>query len=292
VTLALLSGAAAAVLAFVVIGLVEERGLARGALAAIGVRGAAPVRRSLDLSRFGTRLSLGELPVRTLQGLAAATVLAFAVGLVSRSLGLILVATVFGVATGYGWTQRRRWTLAARVDRQIADAMTVMANALAAGGTVFQAVDAAAAETPAPLGELLRRTASRAELTSTVEAALRDLSASVGSRDIGNLVAALAIQRVAGGNLARLLRESAEFLKEEQRLRAEARALSAQARYSAQMIGVMPIALFLIFYAFFPSFVAPLTSTAIGLVILSYCLASTVLGFYVIWRIALRIENV
>ena len=290
-TLAVLSGLAAATLVFVVLGLVEERRLVRGTIAALGAGQATRSRRPLDLSRAFASLTLGELPIRTLQALAAATVVVFLAGLVARSLGLSLIAIALGAVTGYTWTQRRRWTLAARVDRQIAGAMVVMANALSAGGTVFQALDAAAAETPAPLGELLRMTAGRAELTSTVEGALRDLSNKVGSRDIGSVVAALAIQRVTGGNLARLLRESAEFLKEEQRLRDEARALSAQARYSAQMIGAMPILLFMLFYAFFPNFIAPLTSTTLGLVVLSYSLASTVLGFYFIWRIATGIEN-
>src|SRR5439155_5031759 len=168
----------------------------------------------------------------------------------------------------------------------------VMANALSAGSTLFQALEAAARETPAPLGALLQRAVGRAQLATPIEDTLKRLGDEVGSRDVRNLVAALAIQRTTGGDLAKLLRESVTFLREEQRLRADAHALSAQARYSAQMIGVMPLALFAIFYALFPSFVEPLTNTTPGLLILSYCLLSSALGFYFIWRIATGIERI
>jgi Flp pilus assembly protein TadB len=139
---------------------------------------------------------------------------------------------------------------------------------------------------------VLERAVGRAQVTATAEEALRAVREEVGSRDVSSLVAALAIGRVTGGNLARLLREGAQFLREEQRLRADARALSAQARYSSQMIGAMPLVLFLLFEALFPSFVAPLTDTTPGLLILGYCVASTALGFYLIWRIAAAIERV
>jgi Flp pilus assembly protein TadB len=58
------------------------------------------------------------------------------------------------------------------------------------------------------------------------------------------------------------------------------------------MIGVMPAGLFALFHAMFPSFVEPLTSTTPGLLIVTYAIASSALGFYLIWRIATAIERV
>ncbi len=54
----------------------------------------------------------------------------------------------------------------------------------------------------------------------------------------------------------------------------------------------MPAALFAIFYAMFPSFVEPLTSTTPGLLIVTYALVSSAFGFYLIWRIAIGIERI
>jgi tight adherence protein B len=289
-TAALVAGLGVAVVAYVVL---EELEI---------VRHRRWVRRSLEGPRpprpgpigpraIWDRMSAGELPLRAIQAGAAATLLLFVLGLAVRSLTLSLLAAVVGIAVGYAFTQRRRWTLAARVDRQLPDAMTVVANALSAGSTLFQALEAAARETPAPLGVLLRDVVQRAQLATTVEDGLRDLRDRVGSRDVASFVSALAIQRTTGGDLARLLRQTVDFLREEQRLRADARALSAQARYSAQMIGVLPFALFALFYAMFPSFVEPLTTTTPGLIIVTYAIASSAVGFYLIWRIAMRIEH-
>lgn len=289
---ALIAGLAAVVFAYVALEELELARHGRWIRRALVAAPPARPRAAADPRLVWERINAGELPLRTIQVSAAAVLVAFGAGLLLRSLTLSLLAALAGILIGYAWTQRQRWTLAARIERQLPGAMTVMANALSAGSTLFQALEAAATETAAPLGTLLRRAASRAQLATTVEDALAQLRDEVGSRDLGNLVAALAIQRTTGGDLARLLRESVTFLKEEQRLRADARALSAQARYSAQMIGVMPAALFGLFYALFPSFVEPLTDTTPGLLILTYCLVSSALGFYFIWRIATGIERI
>jgi tight adherence protein B len=290
VTDAFVAGLGVAIVAYVAL---EELEIVRhGRWIRRSLSGAPQPRRTwVGPREFWERMSAGELPLRAIQAGAAATLLLFIIGLAVRSLTLSLLAALVGIAAGYAFTQRRRWTLAARVDAQLAEAMTVVANALSAGSTLFQALEAAARETPAPLGVLLRDVVQRAQLATTVEEGLRDLRDRVGSRDLASFVSALAIQRTTGGDLAGLLRQTVDFLREEQRLRADARALSAQARYSAQMIGVLPFALFALFYAMFPSFVEPLTSTTPGLVILTYAIASSALGFYLIWRIAMRIEH-
>lgn len=290
-TQALLAGALAVV--FVYLALEEWELVRHGRFMRRSLLGRPERRRpSITPRAVWAGLNAGELPLRAIQGAALATLASFVIGLALRSLTLSLLSAVAAIAVGYAWTQRRRWTLAARVDRQLTGAMSVMASSVAAGSSLFQALEAAATETAPPLGELLRRAAQRVQLGATVEEALRGIAAEVRSRDVSNLVAALAIQRITGGDIARLLRETTAFLQEEQRLRGDARALSAQARYSAQMIGVMPAGLFALFYAMFPSFIEPLTTTTLGIAILAYCLFSSAFGFYLIWRIATGIERI
>ncbi len=291
-TVALVAGLGTALFAYLLLDELEGLRHARVIRRALLGPGSGRGRPTEALGWLWARASAGEVPLRAIQLAALATVAFVGAALAVRSLTLILLGTALGIAIGYAWVQRQRWTLAARVERQLADAMQVMANALSAGGTLFQALEAAARETPPPLGTLLSAAVRRAQLVGTVDEALRELGDRVGSRDVDTVVAALAIQRTTGGDLARLLRESASFLREEQRLRADARALSAQARYSSQLIGAMPIGLFVLFWVLFPSFIAPLTSTTIGLAVLLYGLLSTALGFYLIWRIATAIERI
>lgn len=284
--LALIAGATAAAGAYVLLSTVQAR--SSGERARHLVLGAGPrSRHTLPRIRdVWWQLISGELPLRLIQVAAASTAALFVLGFALRSLTLTLGAAAVAVGGGFVWGQRQKWTLAARVSDQLPTTLTVIADAISAGATLFRALETAAAETSPPLGTMLRSVVTSAELNQPIEEALGVLSRSARSRDIEAVVAALAIHRTTGGDLARLLRELADFLREEQRLRRDARALSAQARYSAQLIGAMPLLLFVVFFAFFPSFIEPLTSTAIGLVVLAYCIVSCGLGFYFVWRIA------
>ena len=61
-------------------------------------------------------------------------------------------------------------------------------------------------------------------------------------RRIDTLVAAVLLQRDAGGDLAGLLRELAVSLEERARVDADARAATAQARFTALLVGALPVA--------------------------------------------------
>jgi tight adherence protein B len=55
------------------------------------------------------------------------------------------------------------------------------------------------------------------------------------------LVAACVLQRRAGGDLARLLRESARALEDQARLEADVRSATAQARFTALLVVLLPL---------------------------------------------------
>ena len=55
------------------------------------------------------------------------------------------------------------------------------------------------------------------------------------------LVAACLLQRRAGGDLARLLRDSARALEDQARLEREVRAATAQARFTALIVVLLPL---------------------------------------------------
>lgn len=235
-------------------------------------------------------LMAGAVPVRTLQLIGAVTVIVLGLGIVSRSLILVLAGSLLVIVDVLGASQRQRWSMTTRIRRQLPEAVDLMASALSAGGTLYSALDAAAREIPAPLGTLLTEAVARCNVNQTVAESLTQMQHESNSEEVAAIVAALEIQRTTGGNLSRLLRETSGFVREEIRLRGEARALSAQARYSAMIIGLMPLALFLLFSTLFPSYIEPLT-TGSGLLVLVYCALSTAFGFFLINRIAGRMET-
>ena len=67
------------------------------------------------------------------------------------------------------------------------------------------------------------------------------MRARVRSPRLDTVVAACVLQRRAGGDLARLLRESARSMEEQSRLEGELRAATAQARFTGLLVVALPL---------------------------------------------------
>jgi len=63
----------------------------------------------------------------------------------------------------------------------------------------------------------------------------------VRSHRVDTIVAACLLQRRAGGDLARLLRESARAFEDQARLEDEVRAATAQARFTGLLVVLLPL---------------------------------------------------
>jgi tight adherence protein B len=91
---------------------------------------------------------------------------------------------------------------------------------------------------------------------------------------------AIAIQREVGGNLAELLDTVAETMRARTRLRGEVRALTAEGRASAIMLGIMPPALGLAMGAMSPGYLDPLFKDPLGQILLGVSVLGAVGGFF------------
>ena len=84
------------------------------------------------------------------------------------------------------------------------------------------------------------------------------------SRDFEWAVMAIRIQREVGGNLAELLQTVAETMQQRSRMRGEIRALTAEGRLSAVVMGCLPIGLGLFMFSASPEYIATLFQSALG----------------------------
>lgn len=169
--------------------------------------------------------------------------------------GWLLAGPVVGVASAAAGPFAVGQLLAARRRRHAAtladgapDAARALADALSGGHSVRGAIEEAARAgglghaTDAALG----RTAAALALGEPTEAVLEDLRRRAGHPAWTTLVAAVLLQRDAGGALASLLRELADDLEATRRAEAEARSATAQARVTAQLVlGIPAVALVL-----------------------------------------------
>ena len=136
--------------------------------------------------------------------------------------------------------RRERWR--AELARAAPAAARALADALAGGHAVRGAL-AVAAEggVPGAAGAELRAAARALALGARTEDVLERLRARAGAPAWDTIVAAILLQRDAGGDLAGLLRSIAAGLEEAARVEADARSATAQARFTAWLVALLPV---------------------------------------------------
>jgi tight adherence protein B len=188
--------------------------------------------------------ALGEAPSaaerRRLGALAAATLLA-AGWLVGGPLAAGLLAAGGPLAVGAVLrARRRRWR--SRLAVAAPAVARALGDALAGGHSIRGAITEAAAGggVPGPAGRELRAAAHAIALGEPTDAALERLRCRAAAPAYDTLVAAVLLQRDAGGDLGTLLRELAGALEAAARGARDAQAATAQARFTGTLVAALP----------------------------------------------------
>jgi tight adherence protein B len=185
-----------------------------------GAEPSEPERRRLVLVGAGSLFAGGWLVAGLVAGLALATVGPWAV---RRLLA----------------TRRRRWR--AQLASAAPAVARAVADALAAGHSIRGAIALAATAARGAARVELERASSVLTLGEPTDVVLERLRSRARSPAWDTVVAAVLLQREAGGDLARLLRAVAAAAEEAARAEADARGATAQARFTAWLVGLMPV---------------------------------------------------
>ena len=236
------------------------------------------------LARVESMMEQADLPLRAAEALffyaASVVVLTLLVGVLSRSIFATLAALIIaGIAPvallQFLAGQRRR-----KFQTQLPDMLQLMAGSLRAGYSLMQGVEAVAQEIDDPMGRELRRVLAEARLGRVLEDSLEDMAERLGSRDFGWAVMAIRIQREVGGNLAELLSTVAETMIARERLRREVRALTAEGRISAIILGLLPVGLGAVMYSINRDYINVLLHDGFGQTLLIGAALLAGAGFY------------
>lgn len=203
-------------------------------------------------------------------------------------LGHVLAGLILALVGGFLpnlYVKSRQGARLARFDSQIADALVIMSNSLRAGYSFLQAMDMVAREMSPPISEEFTSTMKEMSLGSPTETALATLSDRVGSEDLELVVTAVLIQRQIGGNLAEVLDNIADTIRERVKLRREIKTLTAQGRMSGMIIGVLPCALGAFLYAVNPEYISVLFTHPTGKLMVGLAVFGELIGILVIRRI-------
>jgi tight adherence protein B len=266
---------------------------AAGGLGAVAVRdavGASPaIARWLaaavePLRRAGAE---GYLPTeaerRRLAGLVAASLLLVAFAFAGPAPAVPLAAAGPAAAAWGVGARRRRYRRA--VESGLAETATAIADALAAGRSVRAALGAAAATLEGPPGVEMARVRADLELGLSTADALRGLRARLRSPRVDALCAALAAHQLAGGDLVNLLRRFASAAADRERVVAQARSATAQARFTGLLVAAMPLGAAALAELAAPGFVIGVLANPVSVLLLAIAFGLQALGFAAIRRL-------
>jgi len=215
----------------------------------------------LKIEQAGLSIRVGEL--------VAATVLAALLGFVLG--GLILGSVLFGLVLGLIGGAVPGFLLsvsisrrASRLQSQLADVVNLLASSLRAGHSFFQALDMVSKEIGEPAGPEFQRVVAEIRLGRPVDQAMNAMAERVGSDDFQWAVLAVNIQREVGGNLAEILDQVAETVRERGTLRRQMRVLSAEGRLSLKILAILPFVIGLYIAKVNPGYINLLFTTRLG----------------------------
>lgn len=169
-------------------------------------------------------------------------------GCVGALVGGPVVGIAVGVASAIAPVAMDRKRNAGRrtaIDGQLLDAVTAIASALRSGRSLGQALTTAADEADDPLSTVLADTAHAASLGVPMDEALDRFADAVGGSDVRLVSGVLKVHRRTGGALAASLDDVARTLADRREAARELRSLTAQARLSAVILGLLPLGFFL-----------------------------------------------
>jgi tight adherence protein B len=209
-------------------------------------------------------------------------------------LAYLLTENIFSAAVFFiaGYAAPRMFVKASikkrlnRFNRQLPDAVNIMIYSLKSGLSLIQAFESVATEMAGPVGDEFRRMVTEIKLLSRPkEEALENMNARVGSDDLDLVVTAIIIQAQIGGNLAEILENIAETVRDRIKINGEIRALTAQGRMSGIIVASIPLLVGAAILVLNPGYLSPLAEYPLGWILIGYSVLSEMVGFVVIKRI-------
>lgn len=189
------------------------------------------------LELAGLKMRQAEFLVLVLAGGVVGALVGLLVGGIALALILFILAPVVGRLVLGVLAGRRR----SKFDEQLGDTLQLLTGGLRAGHSILRAIDAAAAESQSPTSEEMRRVIAETSLGRDMLASLNDTAERMQNEDFVWISQAIQINREVGGNLAEVLDQVNETIRERSEIKGHIKALAAEGKFSAYILLALPV---------------------------------------------------
>ena len=157
------------------------------------------------------------------------------------------------------------------------DAIDLIVRGLRSGLPVSESMILVTQEVPDPVGVVFGNLVNTMKLGVSLEKALQEAAKKLDMTEFNFFTTSIVLQRETGGNLAEILSNLSEVLRNRFMMRMKIRAMSSEARASAYIIGSLPFVVFTLVMIVSPEYMAPLWNDYRGNI--CACVAAGMMSF-------------
>jgi tight adherence protein B len=228
-------------------------------------------------------VSVGEV-------IAAMTVLALLIfTLVTIWSGALLLGAAAGIVASTApmiWLRWRRGRIERRFNSQLLDTIALLASSVQSGHSLLQALEHVTSQAPEPTRSAIGLVVREIGLGASQEDALERLADRLPSEDLELIVSAVNVHHQIGGSLAKVLDSIGATIRERVRVAGDIKGLTAQQRYSAYVLSLLPVAAAGALLVFSPDYIQVLFAPGPLRLALVAAVTMVVTGFLVMNRMA------
>jgi tight adherence protein B len=196
---------------------------------------------------------------------------------------LVLFACLVGmIPFSYLYLMKKRRM--EKFQRQLPDALELMARALRAGHAFTGGLKMVADELGDPIGVEFAKTLHEINFGVGIPDALKNLPDRIDCPDLKFFIISVIVQRETGGNLAEILEKIAHLIRERFKLQGQIHVLSSEGKLSALILITLPFLIGLTLYVLNPGYISTLFIDPIGRILVAFALAMMLIGALVMKR--------
>ena len=227
-----------------------------------GTRARSDDRGPWVVRKIGRAITQAQADVSVGEVIAATAVLGLIgltlVSIVASSLLIGVAAGAVAAAAPLLWLRWRRRQVEAKFAKQLLDTISLLSSSVRAGHSLLQALEHVVAEAPEPTRGAIGLVVREIGLGASQEDALERLGDRLPSDDLELVISAINIHHQIGGSLAKVLEAIAATIRERVNVAGDIKSLTAQQRYSAYVLSLLPVAVAGVLYLVSPDYIGAL----------------------------------
>lgn len=240
----------------------------------------------IEKVKYNLKIADVRMPVDVFFLIVISIILPFVIlGMLTNNIFLLLLGMIAGVIPFF-YLKMKFNKRKESFTQQFPEALGIISNSLRAGHSLLSAFQTVASESDYPINKMFKNVSDEVSLGREVRDTLISMTDNLpGSQDLKFFITAVLIQREVGGNLAEILDNLNNTIRERYKLMGMIKTQTAQAQLSGIVLGLAPVVISGLVSMLNPSYMAPLFNTLPGMLALATSFLMSVVGFLIIKKV-------